>query len=57
MEYAAGGELFERICSAGRFGEDEVTLLFIYYVLIKKSQYVNKPCLTKKKEPNKEVCV
>lgn len=24
MEYAAGGELFERICSAGRFGEDEV---------------------------------
>ena len=26
MEYAAGGELFERICSAGRFSEDEVTL-------------------------------
>ena len=24
MEYAAGGELFERICNAGRFGEDEV---------------------------------
>jgi len=24
MEYAAGGELFERICSAGRFSEDEV---------------------------------
>jgi len=24
MEYAAGGELFERICSAGRFCEDEV---------------------------------
>ncbi|MBA0648025.1 hypothetical protein Goklo_015813 [Gossypium klotzschianum] len=23
MEYAAGGELFERICSAGRFSEDE----------------------------------
>lgn len=26
MEYAAGGELFERICSAGRFSEDEVSL-------------------------------
>jgi serine/threonine-protein kinase SRK2 len=24
MEYAAGGELFGRICSAGRFSEDEV---------------------------------
>ncbi|XP_068669704.1 DNA repair endonuclease UVH1-like [Aristolochia californica] len=24
MEYAAGGELFERICSAGRFSEDEL---------------------------------
>ncbi|KAL3651774.1 Serine/threonine-protein kinase sapk2 [Castilleja foliolosa] len=23
MEYAAGGELFERICKAGRFSEDE----------------------------------
>lgn len=27
MEYAAGGELFERICNAGRFSEDEVCLL------------------------------
>lgn len=27
MEYAAGGELFERICTAGRFSEDEV----VYY--------------------------
>ncbi|KAK6150863.1 hypothetical protein DH2020_015795 [Rehmannia glutinosa] len=26
MEYAAGGELFDRICSAGRFSEDEVLL-------------------------------
>ncbi|XP_050375558.1 serine/threonine-protein kinase SRK2A isoform X1 [Argentina anserina] len=25
MEYAAGGELFERICNAGRFSEDEVS--------------------------------
>ena len=24
MEYASGGELFERICNAGRFNEDEV---------------------------------
>lgn len=24
MEYAAGGELFQRICNAGRFSEDEV---------------------------------
>ncbi|XP_059438860.1 serine/threonine-protein kinase SRK2A-like [Corylus avellana] len=23
MEYAAGGELFERICATGRFSEDE----------------------------------
>lgn len=29
MEYAAGGELFERICSAGRFSEDEVRLAFV----------------------------
>ena len=28
MEYAAGGELFERICSAGRFSEDEVSFAF-----------------------------
>ena len=38
MEYAAGGELFDRICNAGRFSEDEVLLplfpplsLFYYY--------------------------
>jgi serine/threonine-protein kinase SRK2 len=24
MEYASGGELFNRICNAGRFSEDEV---------------------------------
>jgi serine/threonine protein kinase len=24
MEYAAGGELFDRICKAGKFNEDEV---------------------------------
>lgn len=27
MEYASGGELFERICNAGRFNEDEVLML------------------------------
>jgi serine/threonine protein kinase len=27
MEYASGGELFERICNAGRFSEDEVPCL------------------------------
>jgi hypothetical protein len=27
MEYAAGGELFERICTAGRFSEDEVSIV------------------------------
>jgi serine/threonine-protein kinase SRK2 len=39
MEYAAGGELFERICSAGRFSEDEVSLFnlcvtFSHWVLL-----------------------
>uniref|UniRef100_A0A0D6R7S0 non-specific serine/threonine protein kinase n=1 Tax=Araucaria cunninghamii TaxID=56994 RepID=A0A0D6R7S0_ARACU len=28
MEYAAGGELFERICNAGRFNEDEARFFF-----------------------------
>lgn len=28
MEYAAGGELFARICSAGRFSEDEARYFF-----------------------------
>ncbi|KAJ8544022.1 hypothetical protein K7X08_025640 [Anisodus acutangulus] len=28
MEYAAGGELFERICNAGRFSEDEAKFFF-----------------------------
>ncbi|WOL11162.1 serine/threonine-protein kinase SAPK7-like isoform X2 [Canna indica] len=28
MEYAAGGELFERICHAGRFSEDEARFFF-----------------------------
>ncbi|XP_075087490.1 serine/threonine-protein kinase SAPK3-like [Nicotiana tabacum] len=28
MEYAAGGELFAKICSAGRFSEDEARFFF-----------------------------
>ncbi|KAG5548080.1 hypothetical protein RHGRI_013690 [Rhododendron griersonianum] len=28
MEYASGGELFERICNAGRFSEDEALKLY-----------------------------
>ncbi|KAI3973709.1 hypothetical protein MKX01_031129 [Papaver californicum] len=28
MEYAAGGELFQKICSAGRFSEDEARFFF-----------------------------
>ncbi|GLT30533.1 hypothetical protein SLA2020_053270 [Shorea laevis] len=28
MEYAAGGELFQRICNAGRFSEDEARYFF-----------------------------
>ncbi|TYI39501.1 hypothetical protein ES332_A02G103000v1 [Gossypium tomentosum] len=31
MEYAAGGELFERICNAGRFSEDEVEKVEILF--------------------------
>lgn len=33
MEYAAGGELFERICTAGRFSEDEVVISFFTHLL------------------------
>lgn len=34
MEYAAGGELFERICSAGRFSEDEVVNLQFVHICL-----------------------
>jgi len=33
MEYASGGELFERICNAGRFSEDEVLIIFNTWIL------------------------
>ncbi|XP_076957538.1 serine/threonine-protein kinase SRK2E-like isoform X2 [Bidens hawaiensis] len=32
MEYASGGELFERICNAGRFPEDEAHFFFLQLV-------------------------
>ncbi|GJN24070.1 hypothetical protein PR202_gb11783 [Eleusine coracana subsp. coracana] len=32
MEYASGGELFERICNAGRFSEDEVQTLSAFFL-------------------------
>ena len=35
MEYAAGGELFERICNAGRFSEDEVYLLIHFSIFVR----------------------
>ena len=31
MEYASGGELFERICTAGRFSEAEVSLSSLFF--------------------------
>ena len=36
MEYAAGGELFERICVSGRFLEDEVKGLVKSFFLCKE---------------------
>ncbi len=38
MEYAAGGEIFERICNAGRFSEDEVSI-FIQQVLSEEERW------------------
>lgn len=34
MEYAAGGELFAKICSAGRFSEDEVDVCLVFLLLV-----------------------
>jgi hypothetical protein len=34
MEYAAGGEISERICTEGRFSEDEVALFALLTYLI-----------------------
>ena len=34
MEYASGGELFERICNAGRFSEDEVLIYSFHAFLL-----------------------
>jgi len=40
MEYAAGGELFERICDAGRFGEAEAR--FFFQQLISGVEFIHK---------------
>ncbi|KAI3670333.1 hypothetical protein L1987_87924 [Smallanthus sonchifolius] len=32
MEYAAGGELFERICRAGKFSENEASLINFFII-------------------------
>ena len=34
MEYAAGGELFERICNAGQFSENEVLIYCIHSFML-----------------------
>lgn len=34
LEYAAGGELFDRICTAGRLSEDEVVKCIYMYKCI-----------------------
>ncbi|XP_072951602.1 serine/threonine-protein kinase SAPK10-like isoform X1 [Typha angustifolia] len=39
MEYASGGELFERICNAGRFNEDEAR--FFFQQLISGVSYIH----------------
>lgn len=39
MEYASGGELFERICNAGRFSEDEVRLQLTLFLVVLKHFY------------------
>jgi serine/threonine protein kinase len=47
MEYASGGELFDRICNAGRFSEDEVILelpsiaiRWVFFLNSKKSPFL-----------------
>ncbi|PPS15427.1 hypothetical protein GOBAR_AA05150 [Gossypium barbadense] len=44
MEYATGGELFERICNAGRFSEDEVEVMFFFQQLITGVIYCHINC-------------
>ncbi|CAN0864294.1 Serine/threonine-protein kinase SRK2I [Linum grandiflorum] len=46
MEYASGGELFERISSAGRFGEDEAR--FFFQQLISGVSYCHAMCFLMK---------
>ncbi|CAI9110111.1 OLC1v1010079C1 [Oldenlandia corymbosa var. corymbosa] len=46
MEYASGGELFERICNAGRFSEDEAR--FFFQQLISGVSYCHSMCKQRK---------
>ena len=39
MEYAAGGELFDRICSAGMFSEDEVIIRLLEFWRLGRISY------------------
>ncbi|XP_050935366.1 serine/threonine-protein kinase SRK2E-like isoform X3 [Cucumis melo] len=39
MEYASGGELFERICNAGRFSEDEDNLISAFKFCYAKARF------------------
>jgi len=44
MEYASGGELFERICNAGRFSEDEVLSNVTFIHLCNATAYAFNLC-------------
>ncbi|CAI0413115.1 unnamed protein product [Linum tenue] len=48
MEYAAGGELFAKICSAGRFSEDEAR--FFFQQLISGVSYCHSMVVLSRKE-------
>ncbi|KAE8725686.1 Serine/threonine-protein kinase SAPK2 [Hibiscus syriacus] len=54
MEYAAGGELFERICNAGRFSEDEASFFFQQLISgVRTPAYIAPEVLSKKEYDGK----